>query len=315
MRIGVDVGGTNLAAGLLDDSYNIICKDSVPANGKRPDVEIVEDIIMLCQRLIDKANLTAKDIESIGIGIPGYADSKAGVVGHCANINLNNIPLSKMIKDRLGVPVFLGNDADCAALGEAIAGATADASNSVMITIGTGIGGGIIINKKIYDGFNHIGGELGHMVIVKGGKQCNCGRKGCWEAYGSATALVAQTKEAVIKNPDSILAGLVENDVDRVNGKTPFDALDMGCPVAKEVVDNYIDHFSTGLTNVINIFQPEKVVIGGGISNQGARLIDAISRFVNEERYDREVDVPKTVIQTAVLGNDAGIIGAAALGA
>ena len=229
-------------------------------------------------------------------------------------INFLNTPIVKMIQDKINVPIFLGNDADCAALGEAYAGVTKDCNDSVMITIGTGIGGGIIINKKIYSGFNHIGGELGHMVIVSGGEKCGCGRNGCWEAYGSATALIRQTGEAIEKNPDSILAKLAEGDIGKVNGKTAFDAMRMGCPTGKAVVDKYIEYFSTGLTNIINIFQPEKIVIGGGISKEGQPFIDAIMKHVSNERYGKTNDLPKTTIHTSLLGNDAGIIGAAALG-
>lgn len=314
MRIGVDIGGTNLVAGLVDGNYNLVCKESTPALATRPDTEIVADIIMLCKKLMEKNNLSKNDIESIGVGIPGCHNPDTGVVLYCANINLHNTPMADMIRKEIDVPVFLGNDADCAALGEAYAGATKDVSDSMMITIGTGIGGGIIINKRIYNGFNHIGGELGHMVIVQDGDVCGCGRKGCWEAYGSATALIRRTKAAVEANPDSRLAKLVDGDVSRVDGKTAFDAMREGCPVGTAVVDEFVKYFSTGLINIINIFQPEKVVIGGGISKEGKPLVDAIMKHVNAERYGKDNELPKTTIHTAVLGNDAGIIGAAVLG-
>lgn len=314
MRIGVDIGGTNLVAGLVDDNYNLVCKEATPALATRPDTEIVADIIMLCKRLMENNNLSEKDVRSIGVGIPGCHNPDTGVVLYCANINLHNTPMADMIRKEIDVPVFLGNDADCAALGEAYAGATKDVSDSMMITIGTGIGGGIIINKKIYNGFNHIGGELGHMVIVQDGELCGCGRKGCWEAYGSATALIRRTKAAVEANPDSKLAKLVDGDVSKVDGKTAFDAMRDGCPVGTAVVDEFVKCFSTGLINIINIFQPEKVVIGGGISKEGKPLVDAIMRHVDAERYGKDNELPKTTIHTAELGNDAGIIGAAVLG-
>lgn len=314
MRIGVDIGGTNLVAGLVDDKFNLVDKVDTPALANREDKEIVADIIMLCKKIMEKHNLTEKDVESIGVGIPGCHNPDTGVVLYCANINFHNTPMVSMIQKEIDVPVFLGNDADCAALGEAYAGATKDTRDSIMITIGTGIGGGIIINKKIYNGFNHIGGELGHTVIIKDGEECGCGRHGCWEAYGSATALIRQTKEAIGKNPDSILAKIVDNDVDKVNGKTAFDAMREGCPVGEAVVENYIELFSTGLTNIINIFQPEMVVIGGGISKEGHELTDRIMKHVRAERFGKDNELEKTTVHTAVLGNDAGIIGAAALG-
>ena len=312
MRIGVDIGGTNLVAGLVDENFSLLDKVDTPANAKRPDREIVDDIIMLCKKLMEKHNLADKDIESIGIGVPGCC--KDDVILHCENINFHNTPIGKWIKEHIDAPVYLGNDADCAALGEAYAGATKDARHSVMVTIGTGIGGGIIIDKKIYNGFNSSGGEIGHMVIIGGGEQCGCGRKGCWEAYGSATALIRQTKAAVEKNPDSVLAKLVDGDLSKVNGKTAFDAMRAGCSVGTEVVDKYVEYFSIGITNIINIFQPEKLVIGGGVSKEGDVLISRIMKHVTAERYGETSGLPKTTLHVAVLGNDAGVIGAAALG-
>ncbi len=313
MRLGVDIGGTNLVVGLVDDNFNLIDKVDTPANATRPDNEIIDDIIMLCKKVMAQNNLTEKDIKSIGVGIPGCHDPNTGVVLYCANINFLNTPMVEMIQKEINVPVFLGNDADCAALGEAYAGATKDCNDSVMITIGTGIGGGIIINKKIYSGFNHIGGELGHMVIVHGGEQCGCGRKGCWETYGSATALVRQTTKAYEENPNSLLAEFVKKD-GKVSGKTAFEAMRAGCPVGRAVVDKYVEYFSAGLINIINIFQPEKIVIGGGVSKEGQPFVDKIMEHVKAERYGENNSLPKTTVHTAILGNDAGIIGAAALG-
>lgn len=314
MRIGVDVGGTNLVAGLVDENFSLIDKIDTPALAKRPDTEIVEDIIMLCKKLMEKHSLNDGDIKYIGIGIPGCCDSENGIILHCENINFHNTPIADMIKQKIKVPVYLGNDADCAALGEAYAGATKDVDTSVMVTIGTGIGGGIIIDKKVYNGFNFCGGEFGHMVILYGGERCACGRKGCWEAYGSATALIKQTKVAIKANPHSELSKMVDGDLAKVNGKTAFDAMRAGCQVGKAVVDKYIEYFSVGIINIINIFQPERIVIGGGVSKEGNLLIDAIMKHVSKERYGENSGLPKTTIHVAVLGNDAGVIGAAALG-
>ncbi len=313
MRIGIDIGGTNLVAGLVNDKFELVDKVSTPANSSRPDTEIVNDIITLSLQVMEKNNITVEDVESIGIGVPGCYDTDAGLILHCENINFHNTPIAKMIQEKINVPVFLGNDADCAALGEAYAGATKDANNSVMITIGTGIGGGIIINKKIYNGFNGCGGEVGHMVIDVNGERCNCGRKGCWEQYGSATALVKQTKKAIIENPDSLLSKLVDGNPENAGGKTSFEAMRSGCPVGKAVVEKFVEYFSAGITNIINIFQPEMIVIGGGVSKEGQPLIDMIMKHVSAERYAKETDLPKTTLCTAVLGNDAGVIGAALL--
>lgn len=310
MRIGVDIGGTNLVAGLVDENFNLVDKVDTPANGKRTDREIVDDVIMLCKKIMEKHSLSEKDIEIIGIGVPGCYDNDNGVILFCENINFLNTPIGKWIREEIDVPVFLGNDADCAALGEAYAGATKDAVHSVMVTIGTGIGGGIIINKKIFNGFNSCGGEIGHMVIKDGGEECGCGRKGCWEAYSSATALIKQTQKAISENPESLLA---KTPLDKVNGKTAFDAMRAGCPVGSAVVDEYIRCFSIGVTNMINIFQPDMVVIGGGVSKEGTFLTDRVMKHVSKERYGENNGLPKTTICTAVLGNDAGVIGAALL--
>lgn len=310
MRIGVDIGGTNLVAGLVDDNFKLVCKADTPANAKRTDREIVDDVIMLCKKLMAENNLKLSDIESIGIGVPGCFDNENTVILFCENINFLNTPIGKWIREEIDVPVYLGNDADCAALGEAYAGATKDARHSVMVTIGTGIGGGIIINKKIYNGFNSCGGELGHMVIKADGELCGCGRRGCMEAYSSATALVKQTKEAILKNPQSILA---KTPLEDVNGKTAFDAMRAGCPVGTAVVEKYVEYFATGITNIINIFQPDMLVIGGGVSKEGKPFTDMIMKYVSRERYGENSGLPKTTICTAVLGNDAGVIGAALL--
>ena len=311
MRIGVDIGGTNLVAGLVDDKFNLADKVSTAANGTRSDREIIDDVIMLCKKLMSQNNLDVSDIESIGIGVPGCFDNDKGVILFCENINFLNTPVSQWIRAEIDVPVYLGNDADCAALGEAYAGATKDAVHSVMVTIGTGIGGGIIINKKIYNGFNGCGGELGHMVIKSDGELCGCGRRGCFEAYGSATALIKQTKDAIAKNPHSYLA---KTPADEVNGKTAFDAMRAGCPVGMAVVENYVKNFATGITNIINIFQPEMVVIGGGVSKEGKPFTDMIMKYVSAERYGENTELAKTTLCTAVLGNDAGVIGASLLG-
>ena len=310
MRIGVDIGGTNLVAGLVDDKFNLVDKVGTPANGSRSDREIIDDIIMLCKKLMSQNNLEVSDIEAIGLGVPGCFDNDNGVIVFCENINFLNTPVGEWIRREIDVPVYLGNDADCAALGEAYAGATKDAAHSVMVTIGTGIGGGIIINKKIYSGFNGCGGELGHMVIKSDGELCGCGRRGCFEAYGSATALVKQTKDAITKNPESYLA---KTPLEEVNGKTAFDAMRAGCPVGTAVVEKYVENFATGITNIINIFQPEMVVIGGGVSKEGKPFTDMIMKYVSKERYGENTGLPKTTLCTAVLGNDAGVIGAALL--
>lgn len=314
MRIGIDIGGTNLVAGLVDTEFQITDKVNTSTLGKRAEKEIVDDIIRLIQTLMEKHNLTEKDIESIGIGVPGWCNTDTGTILECDNVNFKNTPIAKMIRAVVDVPVHLANDADCAALGEAHGGATKAVDHSIMVTIGTGVGGGIIIDKKIYNGFNHGGGEVGHMVIDMYGLPCVCGRRGCWEQYASATALIAQTKAAAKGNPDSILYKSVGGDLEKINGKTAFDALAQGCPVATEVVDTFARFLACGIVNLISIFQPEMVVLGGGVSKAGAPLIGRVQAIIDKECYGDATSLPRAKFCVATLGNDAGVIGAAALG-
>ena len=313
--IGVDLGGTNIAVGLLDENFKIVAKEKCPTKTERDISEIMDDMGKLCNTLMEKNNLTASDIAYIGIATPGSVIPPKGMVAYSNNVKMENYPISAELAARTGVTkVYVENDANAAALGEAIMGAGKGSENVIMITLGTGVGGGIVINRKLYSGFNFAGGELGHTVIKTDGRACSCGRKGCWEAYGSATALIRQTKAAIEANPDSELAKLVDGDVSKVNGKTAFDAMRAGCPVGTAVVEKYVEYFSTGITNIINIFQPEKLVIGGGVSKEGKTLTDMIMKYVSAERYGEGTGLPLTTLCTAVLGNDAGIIGAAALG-
>lgn len=312
MYLGIDLGGTNIAVGLVDDKFNIIHKDSIPTNADREDKAIVKDMAYLCKKVLQDSGTDVKDVKWIGVGSPGTCDVENGILIYTNNIPFRNTPIRKWIQEEIDLPVYINNDANCAALGEAYAGATKDVQNSIMITIGTGLGGGIIINKKIYSGFNGSGGELGHTCIMVDGEECSCGRKGCWEAYGSATALKAQTVRAAMAHPESHLYKMLDGKAENVSGKTAFDAMREGCPVGAAVVDQYIHYFATGIVNMINIFQPDILVIGGGVCKEGDYLLKPLMKYVNEERYSR--DIPQTQIKVAELGNDAGIIGAAALG-
>lgn len=308
--LGVDLGGTNIAVGLVNEEGKILHKESVPTRAERSDVEVVKSIADLCKKVIEDTN---SNPEWIGIGAPGSMDSKNGVIIYSNNINMSNTPVRKIIQETVDLPVYLGNDADCAALGEAYGGATKGVENSIMITLGTGVGGGIIIDRHIYSGFNFCAGELGHTVIVVDGEPCTCGRKGCWEAYSSATALIRMTREEAQKDPEGMIYKSVDGDLDKINGKTAWDCMFAGDKGGKNVIDLYLKYLAEGLANIINIFQPEILVIGGGVSNQKENLINPLTKLIEERRYSRE-GIPQTIIKTAELGNDAGIIGAAMLG-
>ncbi|MBR2431868.1 MAG: ROK family protein [Clostridia bacterium] len=316
-RIGVDLGGTNIAAGLVDENYNIIKKASVPTNASRGADAIVADISALCLRLCDEGGVSVSDIDAIGIASPGIANHTDGYVEYANNLPFKHLPICEMVSKGTGVKeVHVENDANAAAWGEAVAGAAKGTENSVMITLGTGVGGGIIIDGKVYSGFNYAGAELGHIVIEHNGRPCSCGRKGCWEAYSSATGLIKMTKEKLEecanKGETTVMTELVEKK-GKVTGRTAFDAMRLGDKAGKEVVDMYLDYLACGLASIINIFQPSIITIGGGISGEGQSLIDALEPLVRAEQYGCGL-VKLTEIRIAKLGNDAGIIGAAFLG-
>ncbi len=318
-RIGVDLGGTNIAVGLVDDGYKIINKVSLPTGKERSGELIVKDMAELCRKVCEDADVLLSDVKAIGIASPGVANHDNGTVEYANNLKFKHFPIADLLKEYLGEGsprIYLENDANAAAWGEAVAGAAKGSRNSVMITLGTGVGGGIIIDGKIYSGFNYAGAELGHIVIQHNGRQCSCGRRGCWEAYSSATGLINMTndkiKECSEQGRDTLMVELAKGK-GKVSGRTAFDAMRMGDEAGREVVDEYISYLACGLANIINIFQPEILSIGGGISNEGQFLIDRILPLIRDEQYGLGF-VDLTDIRIAKLGNDAGIIGAALLG-
>ncbi|MBQ7335974.1 MAG: ROK family protein [Clostridia bacterium] len=316
-RIGIDLGGTNIAAGIVNEEFKIIAKDSVPTNANRPGEEIVTDIANLCKKLCADLGITEADIASVGIASPGIVDDESGEAIYANNLPFDHFPICSLLKKQLAVPeIHIENDANAAAWGEAIAGAAKGTKSSVMITLGTGVGGGIIDGGKIFKGFNSAAGELGHIVIHVDGRPCSCGRKGCWEAYSSATGLINMTKDKLAECEKAGRATVMTQivaEVGKVNGRTAFDGMRKGDEAAKEVVDEYIKYLASGLASMINIFQPEVISIGGGISNEGQFLLDLVVPKVHEEIYGTSV-VQTPAIRIATLRNDAGIIGAAVLG-
>lgn len=307
MYIGIDLGGTNIAVGLVNENKEIILKKSTPTLKERHYKEIVKDMAELSKKVVKEAGYDITDIKAVGMGIPGTTDNERGLVLYCNNIQMRNAPIAEEFRKYIDVPVSLINDADAAALGE-YCSIGKDMHSFIFMTLGTGVGGGIILNGKIYDGFNHSGGEIGHMTIVSNGKQCNCGRKGCLEQYASVTALGEQTREKMKKCPESLMHEWVKKR-GRVSGRTAFECARLGDKAAIEVKEQYIRYIAEGVCNLINIFQPEMFVIGGGISKEGDELLVPIKKFVRENDYNK--DEPKTQIKIAKLFNDAGIIGAA----
>ena len=257
---------------------------------------------------MEKAGITAAHCASVGIGSPGTCDSANGVVVRAYNLGWFNVPVCSMVTARLGLPCHLSNDANCAALAETVAGGAVGCRNMILITLGTGVGGGIVADGRLLEGVGGTGAEVGHTVLVLDGEDCTCGRKGCWEAYASATALIRQGKRAAAAQPGSLLAGYGE----RLTGKDVFDAAAAGDAAAQAVVDRYCVYVAAGITDLVNILGPEKVLIGGGISRQGERLLAPIRAYVAANCFGGHDRTPPA-IECARLGNEAGIIGAAAL--
>ena len=312
-RIGVDLGGTNIAVGVIDDNYEIIARAGTKTNIPRPAEEIFADIVKCSKEAVAKAGIEISEVSSIGIGTPGSCDKKNGVILYANNLYFDNVPAVELINKELpGIPVYIENDANCAALGEALAGSGKGKKSFIAVTLGTGVGSGIVLDGQVLTGCNDAGGELGHMTIKFDGEPCNCGRVGCWERYASATALVNQTKAAMLAHKDSVMWQLTSGDVENAGGRTAFDAMRIGDKWGTEVVNNYIRYIAVGTTNIVNIFQPEMICFGGGICNEGETLLAPIREHVARERYSKKQEV-QTEICRATLGNDAGIIGAACL--
>lgn len=311
--VGIDLGGTNIAVGIVNEKYEIIAKESTKTKSERGADAVIEDMIATTKRAVEKAGLTMDQIEWIGIGSPGTANKDTGVIEYSNNLGWSHVPLVSKMEQGLGVKTFIENDANAAAYGEYLAGAGKGYHTLVAITLGTGVGGGVIINGKILTGFNFAGAELGHTVIVANGRPCTCGRNGCFESYSSATGLINMTKEAMEHDHYSAMWEICDGDLKRVNGRTSFDGMRAGDETASRVVEEYIDYLSIGITNMINIFQPEILCIGGGISKEGDTLIRPLTEKVNKQNYMHDPE-KQTKIVPAALRNDAGIIGAALLG-
>ncbi len=312
--IGIDVGGMSIKGGIVSSEGQIIYKTTVPTAEKyTADYSISEDIRKVIDALLDGAKISVKEIKGVGIGQPGSIDSKRGVIRYSNNIALENVPVVDELKKYYDLPIFINNDANCAALGEYVFGAGKGFNDIVFVTLGTGVGTGFIIDGKLFEGRECAGTEGGHMQIdiSDSAQACSCGRKGCWEAYASATALMRQTKAAMNKYPDSLMHKLAEEE-GKVSGKTAFEAAKKGDAAGQKVVDTYISYITSGLINLTNIFCPDAILIGGGISNEKEYLTDPIQKAINEERFGAAFN-PYVEIKTASLKNDAGILGAAAL--
>ena len=311
--LGIDLGGTNIAVGLVSEAGQILARKSVPTRAERPAEEIAATMADTAKALLREAGAAESELISVGIGSPGAVDSEAGVIVSACNLRFSNTPLRRMMARYFHCPVYVENDANCAAWAEAVAGAARGTRDSLMITLGTGVGGGIVIGGRLYGGMNNYGGEFGHMIIADGGELCACGRRGCVEAYSSATALARDAQRAATAHPKSLLGEIAAGE-GGYSGKTVFDAVERGDAVARCVLDEYVHHLAIAVINLIRIFQPEVLVVGGGVAQAGEALLAPLRDQVSDIYGSYVTKEKRTKIKAAALGNDAGIVGAALLG-
>lgn len=310
--LGLDVGGTNLVAGVVDENYNIIDRECVSAKTGNTVDELVYKMADVSKKVVKKVGLKIEDMSSWGICMPSNINPKTNLLVHANCFGWKNIPIYEYLKKHIPLPIYIANDANGATYGEILAGSASQYSTALMLTLGTGVGGGIIIDNKIYAGADNMGAELGHTKLVYNGVQCTCGQKGCLEAYCSATALIRVTKEAVKKDPFSLINKLANDDEEKINGEIICNAAKQGDTLAIKILDDYTSYLAAGISSLVVIFRPEVIMLGGGIAHAG----DLILKPVNEKlglytHAGTEIGVPPVVC--ASLGNDAGIIGAAFL--
>lgn len=310
-RVGIDLGGTNIASGVVGEDHQIRGRGKVKTAAPRPAQELVADIAKSVRMALEDAGMSMEKVETLGMGLPGTVDPVSGVLEYANNLYISDLPIRDMLQQELGKPVYVGNDASAAAVGEFLAGAARGYRSAVIMTLGTGIGGGVIIDGKLYDGFNYGAGEIGHMGIVVDGRLCTCGRRGCLEAYCAAPGLIRSTREAMQEDPGSALHEFAQRR-GKVSARTAFEAMRAGDAAAARVVEEYIRYLSYGVANIINLYAPEAVVVGGGVSHEGEAHLEPLRRLTAEQVYVRNPR-RQTDIIPARLGNDAGIIGAAFL--
>ena len=312
--IGIDVGGTNLVAGLVDELGHIFNKVNTPVSKDMTAEQFAGELVRMAKRLCEVGEVDPSQIESVGIGLPGVVDNKSGLFVQNPNMPFRDrdVPLREMFRKEWEIPVFLGNDANCAAVGEYWAGAAKGCDPAMLITLGTGIGGGLILDGKLFTGFANAGMEVGHMIIQPNGILCGCGSRGCWERYGSATALIQLARQEMEWDRSSEMWTIADGDSYKVSGRTPFQAARLGDPAAKRVLAKYLQGLSIGMINLVNILQPEIICLGGGVSNaEDDLLLDPLRELVWQGSFDKG---HRTRIEKASLGNNAGVVGAALLG-
>jgi len=310
--IGIDVGGTGIQMGVVDEKGQIIAKGAIVTRTDIPFEEQVKAMADCALETLEKSGHTLIELASVGIGIPGIADPRTGVVPFCTNLGWKDVSLRETFKKYIDKPIFIDNDATVAGLAESVAGVSAGTHSSVFLTLGTGVGAGIVIGGKVWSGFHGVGSEVGHMILEIDGEPCTCGNRGCLERYTSATAIIRMAREAVAKHPDSLIMSLCGGDPALINAKMVFDAAREGDEQGLKVFRRYARYLGQAIANVINFLDPEVIVLGGGVSKAGKFLLDAVRE--ETPKYCVYKAMPISRIELAELGPDAGIIGAAMLG-
>ena len=310
--IGIDLGGTGIKAGIVDESGAILHKDSCPTGVERGYEAIVADMAALAKRVVEESGHTMDEIKAVGIGLPGVIDPATHRVPFCTNLGWHDVPIIEEMHKHIDLPVYVDNDATVAGLAEAVAGVSAGLDTSVFVTLGTGVGGGIIINGKPFSGAHGVASEIGHMITVAGGELCTCGNRGCWERYASATALIREGRKLAAEKPTCALAKAVDGDLQQIGAKHIIDLAKANDPDCVALFDWYVNHLCIGLVNLINLYDPEVIALGGGVSHAGQFLLDAVNAKLSQYIFYKTM--PHSRIELAKTGNDAGIIGAAMLG-
>lgn len=305
--VGIDVGGTNLKAGLTDREGRLLASVRRPLDFRGSDA-FAADLADLAGAALAAGGVPASAAVSVGIGLPGTVSG--GEALFITNIPMEHVPLADLFRRRLDLPVLLGNDADCAAVGEFFCGAGRGCRDFVVLTLGTGIGAGIILDGRLRGG--EASSEAGHMVLRAGGEPCPCGRRGCWEQYAAAPALIRRTRAAMKAHPESLLHRLAAEQ-GTVDGRTPFLAAEAGDETALALCRDYVEDLAEGTANLVNLLRPEAVAFGGGVAGAPeALLLEPLRHRVGELCYSRHGGRSARILR-AELGNDAGIIGAALL--
>lgn len=310
--VGIDLGGTNIAAGLVNEEGKLVYTESTPTLSQRPADEIIGDMAKLVESLLEKHQIEKSAIHSVGVGVPGVADEKEGTVIYCVNLGWYDQPLKKPLEKALGLPVYIDNDATVAGVAEYQAGKMQGYENGIFITLGTGVGGGIISNGKVLSGSHGIGSEIGHMIVGENFYDCNCGKNGCLETFASATAMIKYARHLLEHGHQSTLSEALAGKYEGLSAKLIIDHAKAGDEVANQVVDRMVKYLAIGIFNLTNILDPEIYVIGGGVSKAGDFLLEKLRALVEENKLFKTLPLGK--IEIAALENDAGIIGAALLG-